>query len=175
MGLAWSWLHWTVKNLIVDFELRLDQLWKNVLDLFGEGCKEGIHNCAENLADSFETDLSVSDDVKVTLKTLSQFSATTTWLTHSRADNVVDNGEPWLFLVLTIVPTAEVKELTDQLNWWLSTELFLLRHVKIIDEDDELLAERWTPAVLSTFFVIGLQVILSLIGGSLGREAHNKG
>ena len=72
------------------------------------------------------------DQVELGSKTRGKVSSTTTRLTHGSqnlklAHEVLDN-------LLAIIPEACIEPLTDELDRRLSTELFTLGHVKVIDE-----------------------------------------
>jgi len=167
VGLARSWLHRTIQYLVIDLKLCLDKLRQDCSNIITETGKEGLNNSCEDNVDSSEVHLSVGNDVEVALKTLSYNGTTTTRGTHCRDKNNVNDGEPWLFFVITIIPATKVHKLTKKFNWWLSSILFFLGHVKIINEANEFLSKRGSPAVLSAFLKLGLQVVLSLISRSL--------
>lgn len=68
-----------------------------------------------------------------------------------------------------------VSELTKEFDRRLSSIFFLGGHVKIIDEDDELLAVGWSVHSESSLFALIIDEILSLVSGGLGRECHLQG
>jgi len=57
-----------------------------------------------------------------------------------------------------------IHPLSYELNWWLSTILFLLWHVEIINENDEPLAGRWTINTFSSLFKLLIEGLLGLVG-----------
>jgi hypothetical protein len=56
-----------------------------------------------------------------------------------------------------------IEPLSDKFDRWLSTIFLFLGHVKIIDEDNESLAWRWTINTLSSLIKLFVQGILSLV------------
>jgi hypothetical protein len=65
-----------------------------------------------------------------------------------------------------------IKPLSDELDGWLSTIFLFLRHVEIINEDNESLA--WGRAIntLSSLIKLFIKGVLCLICRSLGRECE---
>jgi len=56
-----------------------------------------------------------------------------------------------------------IEPLSEKLEWWLSTVLFLLWHIEIVDEDDEFLSDWWAIYSLSSFLEFIIKVVLSLV------------
>jgi len=75
-----------------------------------------------------------------------------------------------MLLVLVVVPTSLSHELSQNLNWGLSSEFLLHGHVKIINEDDALHAEAGSVDTSSNLFELHVDNILNLVAVSLGRE-----
>lgn len=105
--------------------------------------------------------------------TRSHLGTTTTWLAH-RGQNlqvahvVLDNLD-------SVEPVAVVDPLTEELNWWLSEELFSLGHVQVIDEADSLeLGALRLEAVLGTSIELGLNDLLHTVGGGTSREVDGE-
>ena len=78
-----SWLQRTIQNLIVNFELALNQIVNRFSDFGVEVVIESSNNGLVDSCDSLKLHVSVSQDVKLTLHTLSDFRSTTTWRSHS--------------------------------------------------------------------------------------------
>lgn len=172
MRLAGCGLHWAIQNLVVYLNLGLDQAWNHSFDIRGKTGEESIYNCGVDHAYRSVRHISVWDNVKMTLETLCNNGTTTSRWTHSWTDDYVNNCEPWLFFVITIIPSSKVHKLTKKFDWRLCTVLFLLWHVKIINKNDVFLAKRWAPAVLSSLFEVRLEIVLSLVCRGLCWETH---
>ena len=132
--------------------------------------EERVNNCLEDDSDCVERNISVRQEVVVTLKTLCNLGSSTSRWTHGRNKDDVNNSVEWFVLILTVVPAAMITLLSEQLNWWLCSISFLLWHIQVIYEDDVLFAKRWTVHALSSLFEFLIQEILkilSLIGTSL--------
>jgi hypothetical protein len=56
----------------------------------------------------------------------------------------------------------------------LSSKLLFLWHVKIINEDHELLANRWAVDAFSSLFEFIIEIILGLVGRGLCGESNGK-
>jgi hypothetical protein len=83
------------------------------------------------------------------LHALSDSGTATTGWTHGRHEDNIFN-----FLhekLLPFIPAFMVKPLTDKLNWRLGSIFFSLRHVQVIDKNDEFLARRRAENTLSAF------------------------
>jgi len=57
-----------------------------------------------------------------------------------------------------------IQELSEELEWRLSTILLLLGHIEIINEDDELLSNWRTIDAFSPLLKFFIEVVLGLIG-----------
>jgi hypothetical protein len=77
-----------------------------------------------------------------------------------------------LLVCLDVVPSTVVHPLTKQFNWRLGTVLFLLRHVKVINEDDVLLARGWTKAAFLSSAHSAINNVLGLISWCLSGESQ---
>ena len=73
-------------------------------------------------------------------------------------------------ICLPVIPVAIIKPLSEQLNWRLSPVLLLLGHIKIINEQNTLLADRGTEQSFPPLVQFGENYVLCLIGRSLGRK-----
>jgi hypothetical protein len=100
----------------------------------------------------------------MSLKSLGDWRSTTTWRTHSANEDDIFNFHERLFLALSIVPTLMVHPLSEQLDGWLSTILFFLWHVEIINEDHETFTWGWSIDSLSSLFKFLIKGVLGLIG-----------
>jgi len=130
-------------------------------------CKEAVQNLDEDHRDRLRVKVSVCKEVIVSLKTSSNRGTSTSWGTHSRhKDDIFDLLELFFFR-LTVVPAFVVHPLPDQLNRRLSEIDFSLRHVQIIDKNDEFFAGRRTKDTLSALFKFLIQTVLSLVSRSL--------
>jgi hypothetical protein len=63
-----------------------------------------------------------------------------------------------------------VHPLPQKFEGWLSSILFLLWHVEIINKDNEFFARRRAENAFSTFLKLLVECVLCLICGSLGGE-----
>ena len=161
-------LHGSVEDLVVNLELGFDE-WRDAASYVrvevGEEC---VHDCSEDHTDGRERHVGVSDDIEETLQPLCDNSSATAGWAHSRAHHKVNNSEPRLFLVFAVVPASESHKLSNKFDWWLSSILFFLWHVEVVDEDDVLLTESGTIAIFSSLFEVGLKIVLRLISRCLG-------
>jgi len=57
-----------------------------------------------------------------------------------------------------------IQELSEELEWRLSTIFLLLGHIEIINEDDELLANGRAIDAFSPLLKLFIEVVLGLIG-----------
>ena len=78
-----SGLKRAVQNLVINFELALNQIVNRLSDFRVEIVVEGSNDGLENSSDSLELHVGVSQNVELTLHTLSDFRSTTTWRSHS--------------------------------------------------------------------------------------------
>ena len=65
-----------------------------------------------------------------------------------------------------------IKELSQDLQWWLRSKLFLLRHVEVIHKNDVLLANGSTVYAPLDLLKLGVYRVLGLIGGCLRRKRY---
>ncbi len=160
MRLGWDWFKFLF-DAIVDYLCCVDNFSCATLYLVTEHSKVLVHDLTEDHFDTVSIKLVVSDNVIVALQTLSQYTSATTWWAHRRdEDNVLDLH---VFLSKSIVPALMVHPLTEELNWWLCAILFLLGHVEIINEENELLADGRAVNTFSSLFKLCIHSILSLI------------
>ena len=110
----------------------------------------------------------------MSLKSLGQEGTSSSWESHSRDEDNV-NDLPLLLFLISVVPALMVHPLADELNWWLSLVLLFLRHVEIINKDTELLSSWWSEHTLSSLLHSFIKGILGLVGTGLSRECHWNG
>ena len=99
----------------------------------------------------------------MSLKSLSNFTSTTTWRTHSTNKDNIFNSVEWLFFALSIIPTMMIHPLSQKFKRRLCSIFFFFRHIHIINEDYEFLSYWWSKDSLSSLFKFIIKVILSLI------------
>ena len=90
-------------------------------------------------------------------------SPSTRWSHGGHEDNIHEPVK-WLLLRLPIIPASMIQELSEELEWRLSTIFLLLWHIEIINEDDELLANGRTIDAFSPLLKLFIEVVLGLIG-----------
>lgn len=105
-------------------------------------------------------------------ESLRDILSSSTWWTTSSYDDKVLNGSEGLILIFSIVPTFVVHELSNKLKRRNGSPLFFLRHVDVINKEDELLTNWWTEDTFSSLVESAIKLILSLIGRGLGGEDH---
>lgn len=172
--LVWRWLERSIEHIVVDFKLCLDQWVDALLNVTIEVLVEGLQDRLEDRGDSLESHLSITDDVELTLHTLGDNGATTSWRSHSGDQDDIDESVEGLLLRLSVVPATVIGELTKKLDGWLSSILLLHWHVEVIDEDDEPLAVWWSVHSQSTLLTLVVDEVLSLVGRSLSGEGNLK-
>ena len=167
MTLVWRWLERSIEHIIVDFKLCLNQWVDALLNITVEVLVEGLQDRLEDSSNSFESHLSVTDDVELTLHTLGDNGTTTTWRSHSGDQDDIDESIEGLLLRLSVIPATVIGELTKKLDGWLSSKLLLHWHVEVIDEDDEPFAVRWSVHSQSTLLTLVIDEVLGLVGRGL--------
>ena len=80
-----------------------------------------------------------------------------------------------MFAVLSIIPTALVHKLSQDLNWRLSTVLLNLWHIQVIDKDYTTFRIRWCEYTLSSLLQLRIDNVLYRIAMGLSRESNFDG
>lgn len=107
----------------------------------------------------------------MTLHARSDVSFTTTWRTHGANEHSVDELTEWMLVVSQVIPSTLIQHLAKNLDRRLSTVLFDLGHVQVIDENDDSLAKAGSEYTSAALFKLVVNDILDLVAVSLGREA----
>lgn len=119
-------------------------------------------------------EVSVCHNVKVALESLGDHTSASTWGTHCSYEDDIFNSLPRTLFILAVVPTSVVHPLSQKFERGLSTVVFLLWHIQIINENDELLANRGSIHSLSSLFELIIKIVLSLICRGLSRECNSQ-
>jgi hypothetical protein len=139
-----------------------------VSDGVSKSPQEEFYNGVEDVFNGVLIQLSVGQQVEVSNDSVGDEGSTTTWGTHSSNDDqILDFHE---FELLSVIPSKVIKVLSKDLHRGLSTILFLLGHVEIIDKENALLASRRAIDTLSPLLKLSIDGILGLVGGCLSRE-----
>ena len=89
--------------------------------------------------------------------------------TESNADSLAE-----LLLAVELIPALVVHPLAKKLDGRLGSILLLLRHVKIINEDDGTLSSLGSVDTLTPSVHVAINDVLGLIGRCLGREGETE-
>lgn len=89
---------------------------------------------------------------------------------HGCSECGIDDLSEVFFRRVDVIPPLVVHPLPEQLYGGLCSKFLLLWHIKVIDEDYCILAERWPVDALSLFLHVSVDDTLGLIGSGLGRE-----
>ena len=141
------------------------------LDILIEGHEEFVQDLVEDHGDRLRVQVSVGQEVVMTLETVGDGRTATTWGSHSRDKDDIFNLLEVFLLGFSVVPSLMVHPLADKLNRRLSEVLFSLRHVQIIDKDDIFLAGGRSENTLSTLLKLFIETILGLVGRGLSGES----
>ena len=96
----------------------------------------------------------------------------TTWRSHSANKHSIDECAEGMLVISQLIPSTLVKHLTQDLDRRLSTVLFDLGHVEIIDKDHDLMAKTSTKYAISSLLKFTIDDVLHLVATSLGRESN---
>ena len=96
---------------------------------------------------------------------------TSSWWTHCREDYQVLEIYP--FEVFPVVPALLAEVLPQDLDRRLCSVLLLLRHVKIIHENDAFLSYWGSVDTLPSLLHFGVDGVLRLVGAGLSRESNS--
>ena len=125
----------------------------------------GFHNTLRRL--------SVIEHMEGRNDTRSNHSSTTTGFSHSGDQLKVLNNVRLEFL--SVVPESGVNDLTDELNWRLSTIVIFSRHVEVINESNSFfLSLLRLVLILSFLLVMRLDSFLQGGGASSSREVDGE-
>ena len=105
----------------------------------------------------------------------SDLGLATTWRAHRANQHGVNECAERMLVVLEIVPAALVEHLAKNLDGRLRSVLLNLRHVQIIDEDDDFLAVASTEHAGSPLVKFAINYVLNLVAMGLGRETNLDG
>jgi len=97
-------------------------------------------------------------------------SLATTWRAHSTDEHGVHESTEGMLVVSQIIPAALIEHLAEDLNGRLCAVLLDLRHVEIIDEDDDLLAHAGAEHTSSSLLKLIVNDVLNLVAASLSGE-----
>ena len=106
----------------------------------------------------------------MTLQTWRDLRLATTWWAHSTDEHGVHEGTERMLVILQIVPATLIEHLAEDLNGGLCAVLLNLRHVEIIDEDDDLLAHAGTEYTSSALLKLVVNDFLNLVAAGLSGE-----
>jgi hypothetical protein len=81
----------------------------------------------------------------------------------------------WMLIVSTFIPSTLIDPLTEDLNRRLSTILFDLGHVQVINENNTLHTNSGSKVILSQFGQFTIDNVLNLIASGLSRESNING
>ena len=108
-----------------------------------------LENISEDNLKSLLVKVDITNLVEVTSDTRSDVGTTTSWFTHSGNKVHLLKMSERMLVVLSIIPSTLVNPLSEDLDGRLSTILFDLRHVQVIDKDNTLHANSRSEVILS--------------------------
>jgi hypothetical protein len=160
-------------NCVEDLDSSKSHGFLELLDFIVESNKLVITDSSVNRFHDTLRGLSVIENVEGRNDTLSNHSSTTTGFSHSSNELEVLNNVRLEFL--SVVPESGVNDLTDKLNWRLSTVVILSRHVEVIDESNGLLLSLlWLVLVFGFLLVVRLNSLLEGGGTGSSREVDGE-
>mmetsp|Transcript_20678 Transcript_20678/g.31621 ORF Transcript_20678/g.31621 Transcript_20678/m.31621 type:complete len:466 (-) Transcript_20678:2095-3492(-) len=134
--------------------------------------EQPIHDVREN---ELQTVIRVGfdvQDVEMANVPLRDRVAAVSRRTHSGSKPHISQLSEFPLRGVDIVPSGIVHPLSEQLDRRLGSELLLLRHVEVINEDNSLLAVLRTVDTLSLLLHLAIDDAFCLVGRGLGREAE---
>jgi hypothetical protein len=152
----------------VDFDDGLNEDFLDILDFVVESLHEVSHDLGENVGNGLVVKFSVRNHVEMPYESWRNLSSSSTgWTEGCQNDDVLYFHE---LLILPVVPSFMIQELSQQLNWRLCSVLFFFGHVQIIHKNNILFANRCPENTSFNFFQFEVNRILGLVGRSLCRE-----
>jgi len=142
----------------------LDNLANGSADSLRETSDESTEDLGEDHGDVLLAQIGIGQEVEMSLEPLGKGGSTTARWSHSRNEDDILDPHERLLLFGSVVPSLMIHPLSDELDWWLGTILFLLWHVQIINENDEPLAGWWTINTFSSLLELLVEGLLGLVG-----------
>lgn len=128
-----------------------------------------FEDTSENGSHSVFIEIGESNDVEVSLESWGDIRFTTSWRSHSSDDTCVNDISERMLVVFSVVPASLIDKLSQNFNWWLSSE-YLLWHIEIINKDDAFHTESGTKVILSSLIKLHVNNVLDLVTSSLSGE-----
>lgn len=105
----------------------------------------------------------------MSLESWSDERFTSTWSSHSSNYHSFLNVSERMLVVFSVIPSSLIDKLSQDLNWWLGSEVWLW-HVQVINKDNTSHSEPWTKVILSSLIQLHVNNVLDLVAMSLSRE-----
>jgi len=168
MGLDWSWFQITL-DLRINLEGSIDDLRVEVCNFSCEFAlsEEPFENACENGLHRVIVEGSQGNDIEMTLQAGCNEGFTTSRGTHGTDKHRIDKVSERMSAVFEIVPAALIKQLTQDFNGRLRSIKLSLRHIEIVNKNDDLLTKRRTEITSSSLLNFSVNDFLNLIAARL--------
>lgn len=156
-------------NLFVDLESCLHNLLLKTSNVWTKSAfsKVPLQNTSENGVERGLIEIGKGNDIEVPLETRSDEGLATTWRSHRCNNQRVDYGPERMLVILAIVPSITVNELSQDFDWRLGTVFLELRHVQVINIDDASRSKSWAKRVSSSLVELHVHNVLDHVAVSL--------
>ena len=168
VGLDWGRFEITL-DLLVNLEGSVDNLRVEVCDFSSEFSlsEEPFKNACENGLHRVIVKGSQCNDVEMALQTGRNKGFTTSRGSHCTDKHRIDEVSERMSAIFEIVPAALIKQLAQDFNGGLRAVELSLRHIQIVNKNDDLLAKRSTKVARSSLLNFAVNDFLNLIAVGL--------
>ena len=133
-----------------------------------------FHDLSENQMHHFVFKIRTIYYVEMAQEPWSYRIFATRWRTHGAHKHDISQFSERIFLLRSIKPRLVIKPLSQEFNGWLGSLLFYSWHIQVINEDNELFAERRTQSPSCRLLQFALNCGLSEIGARFCTETNRE-